>query len=189
MRNTSIDGPATIREFAHNYYGPKSAWAVLMYMELMAGAIEASGYYLRFSYPVDAAFLTPAVLLEAARVLDAGAAAAGSRFALRLACAKLPVAYVAMRRWEELKAWAGNASVAWPFQATLREQYDVFVTTFNASGATRLDENGHDLNWLHALLFGSGRGSAGLVGAVGVEMRHCRRSGLRRGGLGGRECE
>ena len=160
MRNVSIDGPAAIREFVEAYYGPDGAWAIMLYMQMMHGAILSSGYYMPFSFEVTAPFLTPAVLLEAARVLAEGYARAEGRYAPRLAKASLPVCYVSMRRWSKLRAFATQHNLTWPLHSTLKAEFAWFAGTFNASGATYLDEWGHDLDWLREQLFGGSKAAA-----------------------------
>ena len=110
-----------------------------------------------FAFEVDASFLTPAVLLEAARVLSAGCTRAQGRYAPRLAQALLPTSYVSMRRWSELQTFATQHNLTWPLHSTLKDEIAWFAGTFNASGGTHLDENGHDLNWLSEQLFGGGK--------------------------------
>ena len=84
--------------------------------------------------------------------------------ASRVVDAVAPVSYVSMVRWAELQQYAATVGVAWPLAATLCDEFGWFAAAFNASGATNLDENGHDLGWLHAQLFNKTAG--GLVEAA-----------------------
>ena len=38
----------------------------------------------------------------------------------------MPLMYVVLFRWGEVKAYAKQAGVAWPYNATLRPQFDEF---------------------------------------------------------------
>lgn len=61
--------------------------------------------------------------------------------------------YVVLFRWEELKAWAARASVAWPYHATKRLQFDEFKRRYVAIGISQLDEHGNNIEWMESALF------------------------------------
>ena len=53
----------------------------------------------------------------------------------------------------ELRAYAANVSVAWPYASTKRAQFDAFKALYQANNVTQLNEPGQNISWLEAQLF------------------------------------
>ena len=156
-------GEALIDEFVTGYYGG-AAPHVREYMKAMEASVQATSFYMHESFHVDAAFLTPSAVLRAAAALNSATAAATGRFAPRAAAASMPPMYVALWRWDELRAYAANVSAAWPYASTKRAQFDAFKALYQANNVSQLNEPGKNITWLEAQLFPP-RGAPPLVEA------------------------
>ena len=144
--------------FLSGYYGAAAA-QVKAYMDAMVAGIENASYYMHESFDVTAPFLSPPLLLQAAHSFAnaSEAVAAGDvRFIRRVEQAGMPVMYVVLFRWEEVKAFATQAGVGWPYNATKRPQFDEFKRRYVSIGAKELDEAGHTIDWMETALFGPG---------------------------------
>jgi hypothetical protein len=58
----------------------------------------------------------------------------------RVQTAELPVLYVFMMRWNDLRAAAQAANADWPMPASIRDTYDQFQTIAKKKNVTRLNE-------------------------------------------------
>jgi len=119
-------------------------------------AVDANEF-LGIFVPPTSAYLTPSVVLEAVSSLGAAAAAAADPFRLRLETLWLAPTYVALLRWNELKAWAAANSFPWPLKAAAADSFADFSGIYTAaglaaSGRGALSEGGHDLAWLQSQL-------------------------------------
>jgi hypothetical protein len=171
----TVDADALTLGFLNGYYDA-AARHVARYMQAMVGAINTSAYYMHESFDVDAPFLTPAALLDGAAALAAARVAVSdrdARFARRVEAAGMPVMYVILFRWAEVRAAAAEAGVAWPYNASQRAQFGEFRRRYEMLGITRLDEGGHDVAWMEAQLFSSavegsdrGRAPRAVVGSL-----------------------
>jgi len=97
-------------------------------------------------------------------------AAADARFVRRVEQAAMPVMYVVLFRWDELKAYAAKAVAPWPYNATKRPQFDEFKRRYQALDATRLDEGGHTIDWMEEALFGSADAPSARAPAAGLRV-------------------
>ncbi|GMQ80473.1 MAG: hypothetical protein BMS9Abin04_468 [Planctomycetia bacterium] len=115
MWNPRLDGRALVEEFVNGYHGPAGT-GVLAYLDLMHDAVAESGDYLGLSSPPDAKFLSLENLCQGWRhLLDAQkAVAADETLRLRVQVAQLPVMYVFLMRWNELRKEARTAQIDWP---------------------------------------------------------------------------
>lgn len=94
------------------------------------------------------------VVLEAATILNAAVASSSEPYVTRLRTLLLAPQYVALLRWDELRAWAAEHAVTWPLAATPQAAMDAFSAAYDAAGmgAGGLSEGGHGLAWLQAQL-------------------------------------
>ena len=165
-------GEADIHEFVSAFFGAAAAPLVGRYMAVMeAAAVANASFAMGEAFTVQAPFLTPPVLLAAARAMvDAERAARAAaeaqptlygRFVPRVVEAGLPIMHTVMRRWRELQTFdaaavhtsEGAAATSWPYEPSLKSQFATFSTRFEAVGATRLNEQGQNLTWLAHELF------------------------------------
>ena len=112
--NSSLDAEDTIREFTDGYYGAIGGAAVRRYISLMEhGVTEEES--MPYAFPGELAggpaqFLKPSLLLAAANAfadaISASTAAYGRehKYVQRLEEASMPLQYVALFRWAELRA-------------------------------------------------------------------------------------
>jgi len=115
MWNPRLDGRALVEEFVNGYHGPAGP-GVLAYLDLMHNAVAESSDYLGLSSPADAKFLSLENLCQGWRhLLDAEkAVSADETLRLRVQVAQLPVMYVFLMRWNELRKEARAAQIDWP---------------------------------------------------------------------------
>eukprot|EP01045_Picozoa_sp_COSAG04_P018194 COSAG04_NODE_1665_length_6011_cov_3.395467_5_plen_78_part_00 len=52
----------------------------------------------------------------------------------------MPLQFIALVRWAELRAFATAQGRSWPFAPSLREEFDRFAATFNASGVPYISQ-------------------------------------------------
>jgi hypothetical protein len=117
------DDRALIKEFVEAYYGP-AAPPVQQYLELMREASQ--GHNLTCYSGTDAPFLKFAKLAQAERLWQrAEAAAAGQAECLaRVRLAHLPVRYVWLSRWSQLRKQCADAAAEWPLPASRKAVAD-----------------------------------------------------------------
>ena len=73
----------------------------------------------------------------------------------------MPLQYVFLFRWDELRQWqAAHPSVPWPYAPTKQAQFDVFKGLYASVGVTKLNEGGNDIDWMQKQLFPPGDGDA-----------------------------
>ena len=112
--NSSLDAEGTIREFTDGYYGAIGGAAVRRYISLMEHGV-ADEESMPYAFPGELAggpaqFLKPSLLLAAANAfadaISASTAAYGRehKYVQRLEEASMPLQYVALFRWAELRA-------------------------------------------------------------------------------------
>jgi hypothetical protein len=119
MWDPTLDGEALVEEFVRGYYGP-CAEHVLAYLEGMHDAVEATGDYLGLGSAPDARFLSLETLCAGWRHLQEAEKAAGTDQALllRVRIAQLPVMYVFLVRFEELRKQPEASRAFWPMPDT-----------------------------------------------------------------------
>ncbi|MCK7482460.1 MAG: DUF4838 domain-containing protein [Candidatus Moduliflexus flocculans] len=91
-------------DFLKGYYGP-AAGALDDFLETLEAAVDRSGDALGCYSPADAGFLSLDTLLRSRRILDRAERRArrSAEFGRRVRRAGLPVEYVVVTRWEELR--------------------------------------------------------------------------------------
>jgi hypothetical protein len=159
LREPAFDSSRAIQAYTRGYFGAGGPY-VEQYMKAMVEGIEASGYYMRESFDWHAPFLTPPLLLKSANAFAAAANATtgdsgDGRFHRRCSEAAMPLMFTVLLRWDELRSYTQNVSARWPYNESKRDQFNEFSRRYQAVGATRLNEGGHDLKWLEGQLFGS----------------------------------
>lgn len=153
----AVDAEALMSNFIEGYYGA-AAEPIEAYMAAMVQGISDASYYMHESFNIDAPFLTPALLLTSATAFGTARSAVAKgdvRFVHRVEEAAMPVMYVVLFRWDEVKAHAGTAGVPWPYNATMRPQFEEFKRCYARLGIIRLDEGGHNITWMEQQLFPS----------------------------------
>ena len=78
----------------------------------------------------------------------------------------MPLMYVVLFRWDELRAYASNVSVAWPYNESKLDQFNEFARRYALANVSRLNEMGNDIGWMRAELFPSAH-APGTTSAVG----------------------
>lgn len=184
MENPALDGRSLIREFGRGYYGP-AAGAIGRYMRRVHGAamrvkqypgspairecLKKRGYpegklgaYLDLNAEIDAPWLTPRVLLgglaDFAEALQL--TADDNELHVRVARARLPLEYVVLLRWQELRTAARRLKRPWPLAKTRRVAFAQFEQVCVASEITHLGEgwSKRTVPWLRELCMKNEKG-------------------------------
>jgi hypothetical protein len=129
---------ALMEHFLNSYYGA-AAPHVVVYMTTMidsmheVGMCRATGGDGGEGYPASAAFLTPAAVLTGAKAFaDARAAVLANPAELgRVDRAKLGLYFVALLRWDEIRAYAEGINQPWPLEATVSEAFEEYSRVAN----------------------------------------------------------
>jgi hypothetical protein len=146
--NPRQDDRALIREFLRGYYGKEAAAPIYSYLELMHAA--AAGHNLTCYSDVNAPFLNYEHLAPAEKLWAEAEAAVKDEPELltRVRVAHLPLRYVWLRRWDELKKQSSASQVPWPLpdsrQAVAGEWKEVASGTPGKEWTkiTRMNEGG-----------------------------------------------
>jgi hypothetical protein len=120
------------------------------------------------SEPFTAAYLSPAAVLGALANLRAAAAAVPAQGALpatvvreRLERVEIGSLYIALLRWDEMRAWANESAFPWPVEPTVGAAFDRFARVYTRLGMGHrvgygpsgpdygLGAQGHGLKWLN----------------------------------------
>jgi hypothetical protein len=146
--NPFQDDRALIREFVEGYYGTAAAPHILGYLELMVGA--SAGYKLGCFSKTDTPFHQFTTLAEAEKLWDQAekAAAGDANHVLRIRVARLPLRYVWLSRWVELRKECREAAATWPLPESRKEVATAFARLANGPDSppwariTHLNESG-----------------------------------------------
>ncbi|MHC4111775.1 MAG: DUF4838 domain-containing protein [Planctomycetota bacterium] len=135
------DGEKLIDEFIDGYYdaaGPH----IKAYLKVTHDAVEASGDHLGCFSQHTAKFLSLETLSKGWGHLKAAEEAVKDNPALhfRVQVAQLPVMYVFMMRWDEMRDKAKAAGADWPMPDTIKETYERFLEVAKKKNVTRLNE-------------------------------------------------
>ena len=141
-----VNTSALIDRFTDGFYGAAAAPLVREYLDQMAAAMARWG-----AQPDDGehgwagsevfgngTFLSAASTLAEAR--QAAATAGSDVQRQRLTTATMPLQFIALVRWAELRAFAAAQGRSWPFAPSLREEFDRFATAFNRSGVPYISQ-------------------------------------------------
>ena len=137
----SRDGQALIDEFLEGYYGP-AAPHIRAYLDVTHDAVDASGDWLGCFERHTAGYLNFDTLTRGWRHLNAAEQAVkrDPDLHFRVQVAQLPVMYVFMMRWNEMREAARQSGVEWPMPPTIRETFDRLLTVARRKNITRLSE-------------------------------------------------
>lgn len=181
MWDPTRDSDALIAEFLDGYYGP-AAGPIAAHMRNVhrrAASVKAfpgspaiqqvlarigddrsvrTGCYLDLNSPPTAPYLAPDVVFRSAAHLEAAVAAVrrDSTLRPRAELARLPIWYIALLRWDELRAHARRRGIRWPFPARRLALFERFAAVHDACGITHLGEgwSHRNLPWLRAICAG-----------------------------------
>ncbi len=133
----SLNPDKLIAEFTDGYYGPGGKH-VLAYLNAMHNAVEVSGDWLDLSSPPDAPFLSFETLLDGWSHLKAAENAVKDDPALlsRVKVAQLPVLYVFLVRWNELRDAATCRGVEWPLASSRAKALEAFMEIVQKNNVT-----------------------------------------------------
>ena len=124
----SRDPDHLIREFADGYYGPAGR-EIVAYLNVMHDAAEASGDWLALDSPPDAHFLSLETLIAGWSHLRAAEKAVRDDPELlsRVQVAQLPVLFVFLARWEQLRDAASCRGTEWPLPDSSQAVFEQFM--------------------------------------------------------------
>lgn len=128
-------------EFLKGYYGP-AAGVLGDFLEALEAALARSGDPLGCYSPPDAKFLSLATLTRSRRLLDRAEERArrSAEYVRRVRRAALPVDYVVLTRWEELREEARRTSARWPWPETRAALLERFLAGARREGVTMISE-------------------------------------------------
>jgi hypothetical protein len=141
--NPKLDGEKLIDEFIEGYYGSAGPH-IKAYLNVTHDAVEASGDWLGCFSEHTAKFLSFDTLCKGWGHLKAAEEAVKDNPELhfRVQVAQLPVMYVFMMRWDELRKKAQETSTDWPMNDTIKETYERFLEVAKKKNMTHLNERG-----------------------------------------------
>lgn len=139
--NPALDGQRLIDEFIDGYYGPAGG-SIRSYINIMHDAVEQSGDWLGCFSPHTAKFLSFETLRKGWEQLKAAEQAVANEPELRfrVQCAQLPVMYVFIMRWDEMRAQAAASGAAWPMPDSVGQAFEDFMAIARKKNITRLNE-------------------------------------------------
>lgn len=148
----NLDADDLIDEFLSAYYGAPAVPALQDYIAVFEDSAAETGAYVTFAANASSAYLTPDAVLAGALAVEAaaGATVGDELKRTRVQTVGLGPLYVYLLRADEMAA----AASGWPYPESLDDAFDLFAGWFNASGATGLDEDNDQLEWLHEQVFG-----------------------------------
>jgi hypothetical protein len=137
----ALDEERLREEFLNGYYGP-AAGLMESFLELMEKAVAKSGDPLGCYSPADAKFLSLDTLLRSWRALEEAKhkARRSREYGRRVTRASLPVAYVALARWDALRDEAAKAGRPWPWPGAREDLLAWFLEAARDEGVTMISE-------------------------------------------------
>jgi hypothetical protein len=135
------DGEKLIDEFIEGYYGAAGPH-IKAYLNVTHNAVEESGEWLGCFSPHTAKFLSFETLSKGWGHLKAAEEAVKDNPSLhfRVQVAQLPVMYVFMMRWDEMRDKAKANGVDWPMPDTIKKTYERFLEVAERKNTTHLRE-------------------------------------------------
>lgn len=132
--NPQQDDAALIREFALNYYGPAAGPLVLQYMELMRNA--ARGFNLTCFSGQDTPFFNFKTLSQSESIWQKAEQAAKDSPDLqwRVRMGHMPLLYVWISRWDELKKQSAQENGKWPLADSRKAVADQWLEICHSKG-------------------------------------------------------
>ena len=170
------DAAALTREFVGGFYGAAAAPHVLRYIAVTTAGAARAHAALGINVDVHHPALDAPTVLAALEAMGAAVAAASeagdAAVAARVREAALAPLYVAILRWDELRAHSAATAARWPlegeraaalarFEAAYREAdmhraWPPEAAEPDATVDAGLSEGGHGLRWLRELVDGGG---------------------------------
>ncbi len=135
------DSQALIDEFIAGYYGAAGP-SIKNYLNITHDAVEAAGDWLGCFSQHTAKFLSFETLSKGWKQLKAAEAAVADNpdVRFRVQVAQLPVMYVFMLRWDELRKACQDAGAEWPMPESVQTCYEQFRQIADKDNVTRLSE-------------------------------------------------
>ncbi len=138
--NPGLDPARLRREFLEGYYG-RAAGNVEDYLSLMEKAVAHAGDALGCYSPTEAKFLSLDVLRRGWDILEAAEHKARlDEYRRRVRIARLPVAYVILSRWDDLRKQAGSSEAAWLWGSDRAALLTWFLESARKEGLTKISE-------------------------------------------------
>ena len=137
----TLDGQTLIDEFIDGYYGPAGPY-IKAYLNVTHDAVEVSDDWLRCFSQHTAKFLSFETLNKGWTHLKAAEQAVQDdpELRFRVQVAQLPVLYVFMMRWDEMRETAQKAGADWPMPDSIQDAFEHFMRVAREKNITRLDE-------------------------------------------------
>ena len=139
--NPALDAQELIDEFIVGYYGPAGPH-IKDYLQITHDAVEASGDHLGCFSQHTAKFLSFETLSKGWERLKAAEAAVrdNSDLRFRVQVAQMPIMYVFIMRWDEMRRACENAGAEWPMDESIKATFEKFMETARKKDVTRLNE-------------------------------------------------
>lgn len=139
--NPSLDGQKLIDEFIDGYYGPAGPH-IKAYLGVTHDAVEQSDDWLVCFSQHTAKFLSFETLSKGfSHLKDAEEAVKDDpELQFRVQVAQLPLMYVFMMRWDEMREKASSAGADWPMPDSIQDTFEQFLAVAKKKNITRLDE-------------------------------------------------
>jgi len=139
--NPSLDGQALIDEFIAGYYGPAGPY-IKDYLQITHDAVEASGDHLGCFSQHTAKFLSFETLSKGWERLKAAEETVMDNpdLRFRVQVAQLPIMYVFLMRWNDMRQACQNAGADWPMPESIDVTYEQFKEVAQKNNVTRLNE-------------------------------------------------
>ena len=126
-----LDDRALIKEFIEGYYGPQAAPLVQDYFKLMYEASQ--GYNLTCFSGTDVPFHKFPTLARAEQIWRQAEAAAANQpdYLVRVKLGHLPLQYVWLSRWTQLRKECQESGAEWPMPVSRKAVADAWAATAN----------------------------------------------------------
>ncbi len=139
--NPNLDWRKLIGEFIDGYYGPAGP-AIKDYLEIIHNAVEVSGDHLGCFSQHTAKFLSFDTLSKGWEKLKAAEAAVrdNPELRFRVQVAQMPIMYVFIMRWNEMRKACKTADADWPMAESIKATFEQFTEVAKKKDVTRLNE-------------------------------------------------
>ncbi len=139
--NAALDADALIAEFITGYYGAAGP-EITAYLEMLDDSLQATGEKLGIYEPVDPNYLTFDVLYKGWGHMEKAAEAVkdNAELAGHVEVAQLPLTYVFLMRWDEMRKAADTAGVQWTLGDSAQKKLDWFMKIVDKNGIKRQSE-------------------------------------------------
>jgi hypothetical protein len=138
----NCDGAALISEFLSGYFGSAAPY-MEVYLAVFHDAVEATGEDLYMQQqPTRSRFLTLETATAGMAHLQAAKTAVkdSDDLSRRVEVAELPLLYLFLTRWDELRDKANATGTTWPLEGEMRPVYDRLLAVMAENGITLFSE-------------------------------------------------